>query len=164
MRKIQNLLVISVLLLGLSACGSDSKEDTPPEEKVTADVTYNVAGEQDLLTVSTITVKYTGKDGNEVEETVTALPWKKEIKEIEVPFTATLKIFYALKSGLSLDKDTYKLGYGSGIAYTTTDGQFKYFSGSSSMTIAKDKVEEYIALLEERSHESSEEITASEAE
>jgi hypothetical protein len=161
MKKQFYLLASAIMLFSVFGCeknngGSDNA--TEVKEKVTANVTYSIYGGEDELTVFTISATYTDAAGKEATEAVSKLPWSKKVENVAVPFTASLKIVYAKKADIP-EQDTYSLGQGRGIHYTTTDGQNANSDVSvSNLTIAKDKLDDYIKQLLDKAFEYKEDI------
>ncbi|MEG0794927.1 MAG: hypothetical protein RR397_00265 [Odoribacter sp.] len=157
------LLVALFLSLSftLSSCSDDddSQTETKPEP-ITANVSYKMGDVLTLLEMVNIKVEYTGKDGKTIEENVTKTPWEKKIEKANVPFTAKMKITYTKKEGFIPTKDSYEIGSGSGIGFTTTDGQFAESTVNSTLTIAKDQIQNYIAEIIKNPKEKMKEIKA----
>ena len=135
-RKIGWMLLCSAVLL--ASCNDDETNGNggngpavPPAE-VTADVDYEVFGGEDMPQLFDMQAKYTDAVG----KTVTA---KEEVAE----------------------QAAYRVGLGSGVSYTTTDGQYKEATGASTMTIGKDKVEKYRQTILGRTYKSTERIEVS---
>ena len=150
-RKIGWMLLCSAVLL--ASCNDDETNGNggngpavPPAE-VTADVDYEVFGGEDMPQLFDMQAKYTDAVGKTVTADVASLPWSISVKGAKVPFEATVA--------------AYRVGLGSGISYTTTDGQYKEATGASTMTIGKDKVEKYRQTILGRTYKSTERIEVS---
>ena len=78
----------------------------------------------------------------------------------KVPFEATVELVLTAKEEVA-EQAAYRVGLGSGVSYTTTDGQYKEATGASTMTIGKDKVEKYRQTILGRTYKSTERIEVS---
>jgi outer membrane lipoprotein-sorting protein len=134
---------ISVLLVSLavlfSACGSDTPESKP----ATADVTYQLSGGADMVSLFNITITYTTETGAQKQETVTALPWSKSIHVGKLPFTAKMTTTLSGKTAYP-EKVQYKVGLGGGISYITSDGRGESSVNSDASTITAAQLPNYI--------------------
>jgi hypothetical protein len=131
----------------------------PPAE-VTADVDYEVFGGEDMPQLFDMQAKYTDAVGKTVTADVASLPWSISVKGAKVPFEATVELVLTAKEEVA-EQAAYRVGLGSGVSYTTTDGQYKEATGASTMTIGKDKVEKYRQTILGRTYKSTERIEVS---
>lgn len=129
-------------VFAFASCNKNNNSDENEPAEVTADVTYFFNGGGDLLALFDITATYADASGQEKQNAIGSLPWKKEIKNIKVPFTAKLSITYIPKTEY-VEKDTYVVGRGYGIIYSTSDGQVYGTDSFTTLTIGKDKITEY---------------------
>lgn len=105
--------------------------------------------------------KYTDAAGKTVTADVASLPWSISVKGAKVPFEATVELVLTAKEEVA-EQAAYRVGLGSGVSYTTTDGQYyKEATGASTMTIGKDKVEKYRQTILGRTYKSTERIEVS---
>ncbi len=104
--------------------------------------------------------KYTDAVGKTVTADVASLPWSISVKGAKVPFEATVELVLTAKEEVA-EQAAYRVGLGSGVSYTTTDGQYKEATGASTMTIGKDKVEKYRQTILGRTYKSTERIEVS---
>lgn len=141
--------------------GNGGDDPVVPPAEVTADVDYKISGGKDMLLLFDVQAKYTDAAGQTATANVTSLPWNVAVKGVKVPFDANVELVLTAKEEVA-EQATYTVGIGLGIAYTTTDGQYKNASSSGTMTIAKDKVKEYQTTILGRTFKSSEQIKASE--
>lgn len=152
-------LFTCLALISFNACGDDDDEPTPTPEKVTTSVSYGYSCQPDLLLATDITLTYTDGEGKEISEAITEKEWKKDLTNVAVPFTANMKVVYAKKEGFTPDKDSYNFGDGYGISYATSNGKAESNSSTaSSISIAKDRVIEYLDTFIAREKTASAEI------
>lgn len=164
-RKIGWMLLCSAVLL--ASCNDDETNGNggngpavPPAE-VTADVDYEVFGGEDMPLLFDMQAKYTDAAGKTVTADVASLPWSISVKGAKVPFEATVELVLTAKEEVA-EQAAYRVGLGSGVSYTTTDGQYyKEATGASTMTIGKDKVEKYRQTILGRTYKSTERIEVS---
>ncbi len=128
--KIMSLLFGGLLVLGsLTACGGgsdDEPEPTPtptPEPQPTKVVTsvkvdYSATVSQQLLDVSTVTVRYIGENGQVASEQMTSTTWTKTVT-IPLPNKVGLNIQPTLKGDVA-DKE-YTLSAKGQVAYNWLD-------------------------------------------
>jgi hypothetical protein len=141
--KIMSLLFGGLLVLGsLTSCGSDGSDDpTPPPtpepptpEKVltSVKVDYTATVSQQLLDVSTVTVRYIGENGQVASEQVSSTTWTKSVT-IPLPNKAGLNIQPTMKG--SVADGEYALSAKGQMAYTwlDQDGQ-QMQTGSTAST------------------------------
>jgi hypothetical protein len=143
MKKIYflTLCLAMATMVGCDKSGGDNGgEETPAD--VSADVTYSVNDGADMVVLFDITVEYTDATGTK-SEAIASLPWSKSVHVAKIPFTASLKVTYVAKSNYA-QKDVYAVGFGSGISYRTSDGQYVNSSGSSNLSVSAAKITEYI--------------------
>lgn len=157
------------MLFVFIAC--DKNESTQPNEPATTtvsvDVTYNVADMYDLAKILDLKVVYTDKDGKEKQEIISATPWKKTWQDIQSikldrPTTllnAKLKLVYTRKPDFQNTQASYKIGKGFWIAYNLNIAGAPKQGGTpenpSTLTVGKDKIEDYITKFLEAKHEDS---------
>lgn len=154
-------LFACLALISFNACGDDDNDPTPDPkpEKVTATISYAYSCQPDLLLATDITISYVDSEGKEVSEAVKDKEWKKDLTNVAVPFTANMKVVYAKKEGFTPDKDAYNFGDGYGISYKTSNNKSESNSSTaSSISIAKDRVIEYIDTFIAREKATSAEI------
>ena len=163
-RKIGWMLLCSAVLL--ASCNDDETNGNggngpavPPAE-VTADVDYEVFGGEDMPQLFDMQAKYTDAVGKTVTADVASLPWSISVKGAKVPFEATVELVLTAKEEVA-EQAASRVGLGSGVSYTTTDGQYKEATGASTMTIGKDKVEKYRQTILGRTYKSTERIEVS---
>jgi len=125
--KIMNMLLGGLLVLGsLTSCSSDDSDDpTPTPEPPTPEkvltslkVDYTATVSQQLLDVSTVTVRYIGENGQVASEQLSSTTWTKSVT-IPLPAKAGLNIQPALKG--SVADGEYNLGAKGQMAYTWLD-------------------------------------------
>lgn len=136
------------------SCSSDDNDnngDVIPGKTLIPVVQYAVTTTSDLLSVADVVITYWNADGQEVSDTLTSTKWEKNFTP-----TKSQKVGYSVnvtaKSNLNelLTKETYSLGvsalYNSYLAEVGDEMATLNNSGNiNSMTIAKDRVAEYIA-------------------
>lgn len=139
-------LLLSIAALSMTACGNgknnDKGQEPPAPTPVTATVTYSITGGSDIITLFDIKAEYTDAEGQTVTESITAIPWEKDIKDIEVPYSGSLKMKITAVENYEA-KESYNVGLGGSIGYITSDNRMESNSSSSTMTIAADKTTEY---------------------
>lgn len=157
MKKLYYFLVCSALIW--ASCSDNGKKENGPEPpaKVTADVLYQAQGGTDYLSLFNLSVKYTDTEGKTTTEPVTELPWSKTLENVTVPFTAQLEFIHEPTESYP-EKDTYEVGFGCGIGYSTTDGQNYDGSSSSKMSVGRDKIEAYRQSVAARTYEATKQI------
>jgi hypothetical protein len=141
--KTLHVFFLSAIPLFLACSNEKQPQDTPLPEKTTADITYELSGGEDIITLFGISVTYTDATSSQAQETVTALPWSKTISVDSIPFTATMAVTYSGKSSYP-DKPAYSVGMGGGISYRTSAGKSESASGASTMSVGKDRIAAYI--------------------
>jgi hypothetical protein len=138
---------------------SDDKggDDTPTD--VSADVTYYVEDQADMLLLFDINVEYKDANGTQTT-TITSLPWNTKVSIPKLPFSAYVKVSYTAKTDYP-QKDTYTVGSGSGIGYKTSQGSEVPWSGMiDEMTLSASHIEAYISRINGTSVEASQDIAA----
>lgn len=132
---------------GFASCDKDDNgnnngngQEEPQEQ--TATVSYKFDGGADFLTLFNVQIQYTDAAGETVTEDVKALPWEKSLASVKLPYTASMELIMTAAEDYE-EKDLYEVGKGFAIYYQTSDGRVYGSMGSSTMTIAKDKVAAY---------------------
>ena len=98
--KIMNMLLGGLLALGsFTACGSDSDDDPAPQP-TSLRVDYSATVSQQLLEVSTVTVRYVGENGQVASEQMSSTTWTKSVA-IALPAKAGLNIQPTLKGAVA---------------------------------------------------------------
>ncbi|MDR2449934.1 MAG: hypothetical protein LBD52_08255 [Prevotellaceae bacterium] len=134
---------LSAIPLFLSCNNESEPQDTPLPEKITANITYELSGGENITDLFGINVTWTDATGSQAQETVTVLPWEKTVSVDSIPFTATMSVTYSGKSDYP-DKSAYKVGMGGGISYRTSAGNFGSASVASTITVSNDRIAAYI--------------------
>ena len=120
--NIMSLLFGGLLVLGsLTACGggSDDEPEPQPTKVVTSvKVDYSATVSQQLLDVSTVTVRYIGENGQVASEQMSSTTWTKTVT-IPLPNKVGLNIQPTLKGDVA-DKE-YTLSAKGQVAYNWLD-------------------------------------------
>lgn len=128
------------------------------KENQTAQVSYHIGDMKDLFSLVDITVTYTDENGDTQTETVTSLPWSKELPTVEVPFNPSMTIYYKMKEGVEFNKAEYGLQRSYSINVDTEATVLNNESVDSYDLFAADAAKGYIEQLEEKPDEISCEI------
>lgn len=159
--KLTACISICLFIFCFVSCGDDKNEDgETPDIPVVANITYLYECQNDNLAAFDISITYVGADTKEVTEKIAQSPWSKKLERVAVPFTAKMKIHRTKKEGFTPNKDVYKFGEGNAISYTTSNNQSNSsINGLSSLSLAKEKLDQYIkSLLDKGDITKSEEI------
>jgi hypothetical protein len=156
-------LSILTICLGVATMAGCDKSGNNEENKpvdVSADVKYTVNDGADMVTLFDVAVEYTDATGTK-SETITSLPWSKQIHVAKIPFDATMKVTYTAKSSYA-QKDVYTTGFAGGIGYKTSDGRLVSFTGSVQTPIPVARIAEYVAKYNGTTKEHTANITPAE--
>lgn len=150
--KLTACISVCLCIFCFVSCGDDKTEEgKTPDVPIVANVTYSYKCQNDNLAVFDISITYVGADNKDVTENITQSSWSKKLESVAVPFTAKMKTHRTEKEGFTPNKDIYTFGEGDGISYTTSNGQFSDSSnGLSSLSLAKEKLDQYIKTLLDR--------------
>ncbi|MDR2358215.1 MAG: hypothetical protein LBD87_00245 [Prevotellaceae bacterium] len=140
--KTLHVFFLSAIPLFLS-CNKESEPQDQPLPAITADITYELSGGEDIINLFDISVTYTNATGSQAKETVAALPWSKKVTVGSIPFTAKMAATYSGKSDYP-EKSQYKVGMGGGISYSTSAGKSESALVASNLTVGKDRIAAYI--------------------
>ena len=133
-----------------------------PPARVTADVTYEIRGTNDMLLFFDIRVDYTDASGQTVVETVDQLPWSESIGTVTVPFTAIIDLTLTARESADERTGCYTFGLEPMVVYTTTDGQCNRFVNVGKVLFSKDQIEKFQKKFLERDFKRIVEIKAAE--
>lgn len=152
------MLFVAMFLCGsLTACSDDDEGEKENEVKTVGQFDFSFALGDDVLELADIEVIFIDVSGNKATEKVTTFPWKKTITFEKVPVSAGYKINITPKSGVELTKDKYQISESYKNIFSTLQEDKvvtlkTLVDYSSSMTVAKDKIDQYMSKFSSKNY------------
>lgn len=142
-KRILNLGLVMMLMASVwgtfAACSSDNEEASEPQT-ITAKAVYSFTPTADLVSVADVTISYADAAGATQTVTCTsATEWTVTIEKTAPCSFSGFTVKTAMKSGVTLDKTGYELGYT--YKYTVSSTNARMDGASEIYTIAAADVE-----------------------
>ena len=161
MKKLLYILLGTAATICLSACddngqnGGGGNPGGGTDDNVTAEVTYSVAGGEDILSLFDITAIYTDETGSRKEQKLTSLPCDITLSTIEtLPFEAAVSLTLTERPEYP-DKEKYTVGLAIGISYELSNGKQYGSLSLNTQQFSKDKIDAYKKIVMDKKWESA---------
>lgn len=149
--KLQSLLYVFMAIIAISLATSCSNDDEEGggDKKAVKSATYSISltYPDDHLSLFDIKAEYTTPSGEKVSESITGI-WSKTIEFNSFPSTSSIVVTQTLKEGISLTKESYRLGceMNREVKVFYSDGSTSLYDSSGksyAMTVGADKIGQY---------------------
>lgn len=161
MKKLLYILLGTAATICLSACndngqnGGGGNPGGGTDDNVTAEVTYSVAGGEDILSLFDITAVYTDETGSRKEQKLTALPCDITLPTVEtLPFEAAVSLTLTERPEYP-EKEQYTVGLAIGISYELSNGKQYGSLSLNTQKFSKDKIDAYKKIVMDKKWESA---------
>ena len=150
--KLQRILYVFMAIIAISlttGCSNDDENEGGSEKKVVKSASYTISltYPEDQLSLFDMKVEYTTPSGEKVSEPITGT-WSKTLEFNSFPSTSSIVVTQTLKEGVTLTKETYKLGceMNRDVKVLYSDGsksQYDLSGKSFTLTVGADKIGQY---------------------